>query len=139
MDERQANTLRIGGATLLALVVLPAAWSVVAITSLKLGSVMGLSSDGTEGLIKAAWFVGPPVGGFLGLWAAATLVRSAPVRPVFIAFSIAVTVMFLISLAGFYFSGGFTEGKFTAGMLAQLVLAIGGAWWGRRVAERARN
>lgn len=139
LDERQASTLRIGGATLLALVVLAAAWAVVAIAALKLGAALGLARESTERLIQAAWFVGPPVGGFLGVWAAASLVRSAPVRPVFIAFSIAVTVICLLALAGFVVTGGFTEVTFTAGMLALLVLTLAGAWWGRRVAERGRG
>jgi hypothetical protein len=139
LDERQANTLRIAGAVVLALSVLPAAWFAVAMTAVKLGGLLHLGTDGTEALIKLSWFVGPPVGGFLGLWAAATLVRDAPVRPVFIAFCIAVGAMFTIAMIGFIFGGGFTEPIFTGGMLAQLALVIAGAWLGWWVAERGRG
>lgn len=138
MDERQATTLHIAGATVLALSLLPAAWFAVAMTALKLGGLLGFSTDATEGLVKVAWFVGPPLGGFLGLWIAGTLVRAAPVRTVFIAFSIAVGAMFAIALAAFIFGGGFTEATFTGGMLVQLLLVIAGAWFGRQVAERGR-
>lgn len=138
MDERQANTLRIAGATVLALSVLPAAWFTVAMTALKLGGLLHLGLEATGDLVQVSWFVGPPVGGFLGLWAAATLVRAAPVRPVFIAFCIAVGAMFAIALVAFVFAGGFTEAAFTGGMLAQLALVFAGAWLGRRVAERGR-
>jgi hypothetical protein len=139
LDERQATTLHIAGATVLALSLLPAAWFAIAMTALKLGGALGFGTDGTEALVKAAWFVGPPVGGFLGLWVAGTLVRAAPVRNVFIAFSIAVGAMFAISLSAFIFGGGFTEATFTGGMLIQLLLVIAGAWFGRRVVERGRG
>jgi len=138
LDERQVNTLRIAGATVLALSVLPAAWFTVAMTAVKLGGLMGLGEEATGDLVKLSWFVGPPVGGFLGLWVAATLVRDAPVRSVFIAFCIAVGAMFAIALTAFIFAGGFTEATFTGGMLAQLALVIAGAWLGRRTAERGR-
>jgi hypothetical protein len=139
LDERQANTLRIAGATVLALSVLPAAWFAVAMTALKLGGLLRLGQEATGDLVRLSWFVGPPVGGFLGLWVAGTLMRAAPVRPVFIAFCIAVGAMFAIALVAFIFAGGFTEATFTGGMLAQLALVLAGAWLGWWVAERGRG
>jgi len=139
LDEKQASTLHIAAATLLALSIFPAAWFAVAITALQLSGMAGLGKDGTDAVVKLAWFVGPPVGGFLGLWASGVLVRAVPVRTTFIGFSIAVGAMFAIALTAFVLEGGFTEATFTGGMLVQLGLALGAAWVGRRVAERARG
>lgn len=139
MDERLLNTLRIAGATVLALAVLAVAWFAVSMTALRLGVRMGLSEDAADMALKIAWFVGTALGGFLAMWVTGTLVRAVPVRSVFIAFLIVLAAMFAIALTAFIFGGGFTEPSFTGGMVAQLALVIAGAWFGRRVVERGRT
>lgn len=139
MAKRHVDTMSVAGATLMALVLLPAAWFVVAMTAVQLGGRLGLAKDAAEDLIRVAWFVGAWLGGLLGLWIAGVLVRSAPVRTVFLAFAGFVTAMFLMALAGYWFGGGFTEGVFIGGMLAQYALVLAGAWMGWRLAARAQG
>lgn len=138
MDERQAAKLRTAGGTLLALTLLPVGWYAVALVFLWIGRALGGGTEPMEDLVRVSWFVGPPVGGFVGLWAAGVLVRGADLRKLFLGFAAFVTAMFLIALAGFFFGGGFTEATFTTGMVAQLALVLAGAWLGRRAAEKAR-
>jgi hypothetical protein len=139
LDERLANTLRIAGATLLALAIFSTAWFVVAMSALQLGGRLGLSKEGAETLVKGAWFVGTALGGFAGLWVTGTLVRGVPVRSVFLAFTTTLAAMFGIALLAFLLEGGFTEASFSGGMIAQLALGLAGAWYGKRVVERGRG
>jgi hypothetical protein len=138
LNDKQANLLRIAVATLLALILLPVAWYAVSLGFVRLGYALG-GEEMLEAMVKVSWFVGPPVGGFVALWAAGVLVRGAPLHRVFQAFSAFVLVMFVMGVLALYLGAGMTEGMLILGMFGQLFLVLGAAWAGKRVAERARG
>jgi len=138
MEPRQARMLTVG-ATLLALALLPVTWYAVAVVFLSAGRFFGgAEGAAVEALVRASWFVGPPVGGFVALWATGSLLKDAPLRLVFVAFSACVLTMFVMVLAALALGAWAAEWALIGGMFAQFALLIGGAWLGRRVAEKAR-
>ena len=137
MEPRQARMLTVA-ATLLALVLMPVTWYAVARVFLSAGRLLGGGDPDTLGmLVKVSWFVGPPVAGFVALWATGSLVRQAPLWRVFVAFSACVSVMFVMSLLALLLGAMEAEWSLIGGMFAEFALLIGGAWLGRRVAEGA--
>ncbi len=139
MEPKQARMLTIG-ATLLALALLPLTWYAVTAVFVAAGRFLGgPESDIVEALKRASWFVGPAVGGFVALWATGSLLKDAPLYPVFQAFGACVLGMFLMSLAALALGSQAAEWSMIGGMFAEFALLIGGAWLGRKVAEGGRG
>lgn len=137
MNNGKASPLKLLGATLAALVLLPVTWSAIGVLFLRIGGWVGgpENTAAVENFVKAGWFVGPPVAGFVALWATGALIHAVPPWRVFKTFSLLVCALFALGLIGGYASG-MMDNTLLMGMIAQLALTIGGAWLGARVAGR---
>jgi hypothetical protein len=137
MDSRQLRMRTVGG-TLLALVLMPVAWYAVAVAFLAGGRYLGGGEAGAlETWVRVSWFVGPPVSGFIALWATGSLLKGVPLWNVFVAFSICILAMFVMALLALVLGAWAAEWALIGGMFAQFALLISGAWLGQRVATRA--